>query len=228
MKGLLHRLAERAAGTAASLRPDARLSYVDAPPVVAAAEQPELAPADNGSPDARGSAVPAPMWPAMPAGRTSTAAATGTGRPVFTDQGAAAVGPRPHGHEGRPITPSPAPPLLARAPQAVPSRVTVPAAQPPTPVPHAPGRADSAGHNPVPWDEPVRLVATDAPADAMPMPSLRPSASMPAAAEPTEVHVHIGRIEVTAVHEPPEPRRPVTSRAPPVSLQAYLATKAKA
>jgi hypothetical protein len=54
-----------------------------------------------------------------------------------------------------------------------------------------------------------------------------PSA-VPAAVEATEVHVHIGRIEVTALHEPPAPRRSAPSRAAPVSLQAYLATKGKA
>jgi hypothetical protein len=61
------------------------------------------------------------------------------------------------------------------------------------------------------------------------MPSLRPSASpVQATAEPTEVHVHIGRIEVTAVHEPPAPHRPAPPRAAPMSLQAYLATKGRA
>jgi hypothetical protein len=228
MKGLLHRLAERAAGTAATLRPEARLSPVGAPPLVAAAEDPDIAPAVNGGPDTRDPAGPPPMRPGTPAGRTSPAAAMGAGRPLFTDASAAAVGPTPHGHEDRPVTPSPAPPLLTPAPPVAPSRDTRPAAQAFAPVPHAPRHAEWAGRTAVPWAEPARLLAPDAPADAMPMPSLDPPAAMPAVAEPTEVHVHIGRIEVIALHEPPAPRRPAPPRAAPVSLQVYLSAKAKA
>jgi hypothetical protein len=39
----------------------------------------------------------------------------------------------------------------------------------------------------------------------------------------TEVHVHIGRIEVTALHDAPPPRRQGTKMQPPMSLDAYLA-----
>jgi hypothetical protein len=43
--------------------------------------------------------------------------------------------------------------------------------------------------------------------------------------ETTEVHVSIGRIEVTAVHEAPPPKRQATVAAKPMTLDEYLARK---
>ncbi len=43
--------------------------------------------------------------------------------------------------------------------------------------------------------------------------------------ETTEVHVSIGRIEVTAVHEPPAQKRPAPRRPAPMSLDEYVATR---
>ena len=52
-------------------------------------------------------------------------------------------------------------------------------------------------------------------------------AEVPAAATDTEVHIHIGRIEVTAVQENAAPTRPgPRERVQPMSLDAYLARKA--
>ncbi|MBK8570703.1 MAG: hypothetical protein IPN81_12585 [Nitrosomonadales bacterium] len=45
--------------------------------------------------------------------------------------------------------------------------------------------------------------------------------------EITEVHVSIGRIEVTAVHEPPPPKRQAPASAKPLSLDEYLARRGK-
>jgi hypothetical protein len=45
--------------------------------------------------------------------------------------------------------------------------------------------------------------------------------------EITEVHVSIGRIEVTAVHEPPPPKRQAPTSAKPLSLDEYLARRGK-
>jgi hypothetical protein len=46
--------------------------------------------------------------------------------------------------------------------------------------------------------------------------------------EPNEVHIHIGRIEVTAVHESATPRRPAGApTAPPMSLQEYFAKRGR-
>lgn len=43
--------------------------------------------------------------------------------------------------------------------------------------------------------------------------------------ETTEVHVSIGRIEVTAVHEAPAPKRPAPITAKPMTLEDYLARR---
>jgi hypothetical protein len=45
--------------------------------------------------------------------------------------------------------------------------------------------------------------------------------------ETTEVHVSIGRIEVTAVHEAPPPKRQAPTSAKPMSLDEYLARRKK-
>jgi hypothetical protein len=45
--------------------------------------------------------------------------------------------------------------------------------------------------------------------------------------EATEVHIHIGRIDVTAVHEAPPPRRKQASTQAPMSLDAYLARRSR-
>jgi hypothetical protein len=88
---------------------------------------------------------------------------------------------------------------------------------------------------------PAQVEATPAAADAMPealLPSqvaaaapraamgANPARSAPAAAtEPTEVHVHIGRIEVIAVQAPAPAKRPARSGQAPMSLDAYLAKR---
>ena len=43
----------------------------------------------------------------------------------------------------------------------------------------------------------------------------------------TEVHIHIGRIDVTALHEAPRPKAKPRERTQPVSLDAYLAARSK-
>ncbi len=45
--------------------------------------------------------------------------------------------------------------------------------------------------------------------------------------EITEVHVSIGRIEVTAVHESPPPKRQTPAAAKPLSLDEYLARRGR-
>ena len=45
--------------------------------------------------------------------------------------------------------------------------------------------------------------------------------------ETTEVHVSIGRIEVTAVHEAPPPKRQAPTSAKPMSLDEYLARRTR-
>jgi hypothetical protein len=80
-----------------------------------------------------------------------------------------------------------------------------------------------------------------APAPLLPFEALAlslPPTGMPSAANPawqprqgnaveetTEVHVSIGRIEVTAVHEAPPQRRPAPKANQPMSLDDYLAKR---
>jgi hypothetical protein len=59
-----------------------------------------------------------------------------------------------------------------------------------------------------------------------PVSGLRTPGSRPAAVEEaTEVHVNIGRIEVTAVHEAPPAKRAAPNRPAPMSLHDYLAKR---
>ncbi len=92
--------------------------------------------------------------------------------------------------------------------RADPPLATEPSTEPPTLMPATPRAHTLAGQR----------------APGLPMPGHRsaPSAT-PAVA--TEVHVHIGRIEVTALHAPAPPARPARERAQPVSLDTYLARK---
>jgi hypothetical protein len=54
-------------------------------------------------------------------------------------------------------------------------------------------------------------------------PRIRARDASAAAAEPDEVHVHIGRIELMAVHEAPPARPQRTTARAPMSLEEYLA-----
>jgi hypothetical protein len=57
-----------------------------------------------------------------------------------------------------------------------------------------------------------------------PLPSSAPASAIPAR-EPDEVHIHIGRIEVTAIHESKPASRASRKGAPPLSLDDYLARR---
>jgi hypothetical protein len=55
-----------------------------------------------------------------------------------------------------------------------------------------------------------------------------PVARRSAPDEATEVHIHIGRIDVTAMHEAPKVRAKPGVKSTAVSLDAYLAARSKA
>lgn len=78
--------------------------------------------------------------------------------------------------------------------------------------------------------EPVPLLALSAPVSPAPTGTpfaVSPSrtASLPVASDSTEVHVTIGRIEITAVHEAPPAKRSSPAKAKPMSLDEYLARR---
>ena len=251
--GLLHRLGARATGQGWTVHSDARLPFaaplaLETPTETLPGTQPALHQATPPTADTPHTPSPRRTSPAQRATAQPAVPA-----PWPTDPDAAAHPAHPadavHGHPRATATPDPMlppaspaspPPLVAIDPQA---RYTqAHPAQPRQPMAHAaqaealaatptrPGTADRRAEPPPPTEPPALMPAAPR-AHALPgqhpaaqhAPGQRASATTPAPT--TEVHVHIGRIEVTAL-QPPAPRtRPAPERAQPVSLDEYLARK---
>jgi hypothetical protein len=281
MKGLLQRLAARATGTAAMLRPDLQVPVAAAP-----ASGGAVSVHNEGSAVVSGdlgSARPAPppalanpaLEPMLPDARLGIDAAALPPQPPQPDPRpldqppAAASGPQAmadtpvrgpplSGSELLPpvgpalvITSPASPPLLAppqveSARQAAPARFDGPAppaaaAVEPAPWPTVPLLMPGEQPTAQPTAQPAVQPALQPPTRWAPQPTTQPVAQVhPAAAraaaaasagrfgngEATEVHVHIGRIDVTAVREAPAAarRRPAPAPAAP-SLDSYLAQR---
>lgn len=239
MTGLLHRLAARANGTAWTVRADARLPF-GAP---AFREGEGEGAWDTGAP-ARSPHRPATST--MPAAASSpmhehpTAAVQPAAPPALLAAAQAARSP------ALPATPAAPPPQALRMPGV---HAQTPASQssahgtlqpsamvathdaatratqavPPQPAPEA-------SDTPSPLLPPLRA-EPGRPRTAATVPptgSRTTAVAQPAPARDTEVHIHIGRIDVTAVHEAPKPRPRPRERAQPVSLDAYLAKRGTA
>jgi hypothetical protein len=86
-----------------------------------------------------------------------------------------------------------------------------------------PGKSDAASIEP--WRAPPQLVAPASRFTALQPPASAELATAAAESEVTEVHVSIGRIEVTAVHEATPARRPAKAAKPLMSLDDYLAKR---
>jgi hypothetical protein len=255
VKGLLHRLAARAAGATAAVRSDARLPLgrtsfgrdaahavaeqsfavdvrVPAPGASAVFAQPRDGLAGDTAPTLTPMLDPPPRRPQTPPADASPSAAPDTRSAAHALLG-----------DASPPNPNPNPP-----PRLVDSTPADPG--------HASGRArsttESAGRSsalPTPEAlrsdvaapfvrEPSLLIPL-----AVPHPAVPPAITAPAitrrpgvtnstthavaSEEPSEVHIHIGRIEVTAVHEAAPPRRPPVPRPSPMSLDAYLAKRGR-
>jgi hypothetical protein len=98
------------------------------------------------------------------------------------------------------------------------------AAPPLPPIDRSPDAQPTAGEPPPPLLPPQPgTPALAAHPIAASLPTAPTVASRAAREETTEVHVTIGRIEVTAVHEAPPPRREPARRGKPKSLDEYLA-----
>ena len=240
MKGLLHRLADRAAGSATLLRPNARAGYAAAP------MQFET---DMGLPADR------PAMPTTPAAQ----AMTSQHRPQTNAAAVPMASPRDHAaaissreaalpvqSTDADIDPAPLRPPAEATPPSVQAesagaQLQMPSREIEVAIVGVPRRLDA---------EPDILVAPraestsiDAPAlhrtEAQPTHLLPPTAATPprtavaplpaqrpgASDDSTEVHIHIGRIDVTAVHEPPPRRRAPVASTVPMSLDAYLAKR---
>jgi hypothetical protein len=227
MSSLLLRLGARAIGQGRSVRPASRLPY-------AAAPIPRGEPWQTDTPD-----VPKAAWDAQP--EAIGLGSTPWAPPDGTDAGQS---PREAG-----ILPMPVPPgALRNPPEALaPPSFDTPlpdaamAGPPPEREPHRPARGDPSATESANQDRTERADAPGSVREVPPLLPLRtPDWATPAAPpfapaaehtgrgqgeETTEVHVHIGRIEVTAVHEAPASKRPASERAKPTTLEDYLARR---
>jgi hypothetical protein len=219
MTGLLHRLAQRATGNAWTVRSDVRLPFgadgLDrppddtAPPLMEAAVPEPHAPARPRPPEPASLVTAAPEQ-AMPPFVQSSAVAARAGRvsPVEAEAAAtrrpvAATTPtQPHGAPGTAAVPAAAMPTMASL-----HTLARPQSTPP------PRREEPAPLLPPQPRGPAAFAFRPAP--------------QAAASQETEVHIHIGRIDVTALHEAPPPKARPRERAQPVSLDAFLAARSK-
>lgn len=244
MSGLLHRLGARAIGHAWSVRSDAALPFAGgrwAEPVGEAAERPStdvaLSPPvvrqrDATAPEqAPASAAPrspetarsprmasSPRWPQPLA---PTPAPDAVVRPDPVPARSTLVGPATRFEAPPPASLHTGPTRdgamgVAPAPQVASRPVTDLTL--PSPLMRGPGADAASPSTPPPW----RTAAAQAREVAQPM-----AARTPPAAE-SEVHIHIGRIEVTALQEAPRPKAKPREPAQPMSLETYLQQRRKA
>jgi hypothetical protein len=159
------------------------------------------------SPNGPGAALHPRLYPGLdPAGETTPAETTG--RAAVSPSRGFADGAPPRAAAPLEAAPPPGAQLAAAPDAARPLREP---ADPPPLIPSAAG------------GEAARDPAAPSPGDRKGI-LLRPAAVPPAGAAP-EMHVHIGRIEVTTVREAAPARARPPARQPPRSLAAYLATR---
>jgi hypothetical protein len=253
MSSLLRRLAAAQLGTGAPrLRPESRLPYHGSPPGMDAATDADPAlpvstrPAEAIQPASAAGGRP-PVAPSPGTGEhppTTGPAAPRSGPPTATDT-SATTGVIGAPHPPTPHSPAP-PPLLASRTDAAPAAPAArPAAATPDPeeAPAAPAAAPR-GQDSAPAQAPHAL----APASHAAPPALMPATGGPDTASqgrarhgapasagspradamagaPDEVHIHIGRIEVSAVQEAPQPKARARRGQAPMSLDDYLARR---
>jgi hypothetical protein len=279
MKGLMHRLAARAAGTTVPVRSDARL------PIGSANLR------WDESFDREAAAEPAGMAAAAEHLVRPHAAIPSSEQPEGSEPAGAMPGPNPHPSPARRMASDPPAaqedwadqPSASRAaslfPEAQPdpdrapaswergisdatqeiSGATVPSHRSGVRLPSndepallMPRAADTSAPSPAAGDAAAHLLArtdVDAQATAPPPPLMPkvanrgmpttevsaaprqqawpPTTAQESENEPTEVHIHIGRIEVTAVHEAAPQRSKPKARQAAMSLESYLAERGK-
>ncbi|MDM0109281.1 hypothetical protein QTH97_30390 [Variovorax sp. J22R24] len=242
MTGLLQRLAARATGSAWTVRTDARLPFHPAPveqvqdvalPMATAApgspasvrHPQEAAPPDRHVDPPR-AAAPTPTTDAIER-RPVQPPRTPPAAPV-DDATTQPPAMRPAASSRAPVaTPATAPAArFVAATQAVAASIhaRTDASAGPKPSPAAP-RGDPAPLMPL---QAQGALQAGAPSQAQPRaPAAVQMAAPSGPGADTEVHIHIGRIDVTAVHEAPRPKARAREHAPLVSLDAYLAARSK-
>lgn len=243
MTGFLQRLAQRANGTARTVRAASGARFAPEPlghstPIPQEAPAPEArtpfepAGSTTGTPPGAGPGrVPDPVFARADARRQRAAEPPRRGQTAAT---ASAPAPLQEPADVTAAAPSPARAARAKASMTTP--------RPPHPVDEAP--AARSANPPVPPGPDAPLATASLPDWPQVEPLLAPtirvrwptSAALPPqghqpgrggpADTTTEVHVSIGRIEVTAIHEPAAPaQRPAARRKAPVSLDEYLARR---
>ncbi|HRO54796.1 MAG TPA: hypothetical protein PK043_16715 [Alicycliphilus sp.] len=247
MTGLLQRLAARATGSAWALQSDARLPFagVTSSPSGATFLAPGTATAAHPPPMPAGAIRPhvTRPAPAPPVGTQLHPANMATDRPqpastrVPADRAplpqqrpsglAASVATAALAQAAPHATPPNTPPSAATA--NVPTPWAVPLAVHADPPPLLPLNADrNTANTPAASSPPLGKAQPQVAAAPHALRGLAQlSAHAPPRSEPPEVHIHIGRIEVTAAvtPEPQAPRRPARERTQPLSLDAYLAQR---
>lgn len=233
MTGLLQRLGARATGQAWAVRADTRLPFgaermaplpeaVDAAPAEAAA-QPHGAPQQRRAGIGTASASAPFVAEAMPRALLPAAHTTQQADPSQTPVTSAATARL----QQRPHTPAAPPRSTAHAPDTQPQPVGEPASartEAPTPAASAAPAAPDAPTPLLPTSASTALRQPHAPHAAWPSAIGAPHGQV-AAPQDTEVHIHIGRIDVTALHEAPRAKAKPRERAQPMSLDAYLAKR---
>lgn len=202
-------LAPRADGRPSSSRPTA-------PPTTAEPRPPVPPQASRQPVDIRDAAEPQP---------TAEPAAQPHDTPP-AERFSITIGPAP-GTGAKSAAPTPSPVVEntnTPPPAASPQQPTAPPRQAGPRLEARPARPPS---NPA---EPPRALLPQTSGSPPPRPAapatLRPPAHPQAPAAEPEIHVHIGRVEVTAVHRPAEPpKRSPSSRPQPMSLDEYLARR---
>lgn len=243
MTGLLQRLAARATGSAWALRSDARLPFAGMQRMLEtqAFEPPDWSTAyDTTQPGEGHHPTPRQVMPS--AAMTAQSHTPPPDRPEPIDVQEPSDTEHAPGHRRAALTrqtqtlpqtqarPTASPGLgdtVHAASTSVAGTVTTPAFVPlAAQVPAARmAQNPAAQRDPAPLlpASPARALHTGTPRAAHALdPSRQPS---PPAAEPAEVHVHIGRIEVTAIAQPPAHKPAVRERSQPLSLDAYLARR---
>jgi hypothetical protein len=236
MSGFFRHLAARGMGQAGAVHSAARLSYASPPALVEAGNEAMALP---------------PALPSLPLGGHPQQIAQGQvpPRPEAAPVGAATAVPTPPS----PLLRRPS--ILAPAPDDAASRVDRNTRDTPretdagrplqgpaesvihvTPDPIVPAAAHVAGEGPAADDKglgPMRSVRPLLPRQQGPNGtalfkgalSAQGTAWRTPVEETTEVHVSIGRIEVTAVHESPRPKRAPARSQRALSLEEYLARR---
>lgn len=249
MNGLLHRMAARAAGTAVAVRSDAGLAYAGGG--VGLGDTGEVDTHFAMAPEplaqmARASTAHEHEQKTRPADLPVVAVTALTPSPHVTGSNdAGAVRDASLVAPSAGVTPrvDSAPPSAIDEAQLVRPPSQVEPLMPPNP-PAGLESGAKATHTPrdvalsspmMQADEPAPLMpraARPIPLGPVPQPANRRSA-LPQGSNATqsevdtEVHIHIGRIDVTAVHEAAAPRRRATAAPAPMSLDGYLAQRGR-